>query len=91
MSGGHFDYQQYKLDDIADEIEKLIERSILGEESWLIFNDETLKEFQNAIEYLRIAAIYAQRIDWLVSGDDGEQTFHTRLKEELSELNPLFV
>jgi len=32
---------------------------------------------------LRKAAIYAQRIDWLLSGDDGEESFLERLKEEL--------
>ena len=26
---------------------------------------------------------YTQRIDWLVSGDDGEDSFHSRLKKEL--------
>ena len=38
-----------------------------------------------------MAAIYAQRIDWLLSGDDGEESFKRRLKEELDELesNPL--
>ena len=39
---------------------------------------------------MRAAAIYAQRIDWLVSGDDGEETFHQRLAEELrSEIEAL--
>jgi hypothetical protein len=32
---------------------------------------------------LNQALIYAQRIDWLVSGDDGEDTFHARLAEDL--------
>ena len=35
---------------------------------------------------LKQAEIYAQRIDWLLSGDDGEESFHERLKEELEEL-----
>lgn len=32
------------------------------------------------------AAIYVQRIDWLLSDDDGEDNFHERLKEELDAL-----
>jgi len=28
---------------------------------------------------------YVQRLDWLVSGDDGEEDFHTRLRKELKE------
>ena len=35
---------------------------------------------------LKVAAIYAQRIDWLLSGDDGEESFKRRLKEELDAL-----
>jgi hypothetical protein len=35
---------------------------------------------------LRVAAVYTQRIDWLVSGDDGEESFLERLKEELGQL-----
>jgi len=41
MSGGHFDYAQYWIEDIAAEI--------------------------------------AQRVDWLVSEDDGEDSFMQRL------------
>jgi len=48
---------------------------------------ETIREFQNAVKQLRIAAVYAQRIDWLLSGDDGEENFHKRLNEELDKLN----
>lgn len=32
------------------------------------------------------AQVYAQRIDWLLSGDDGEDNFHLRLKEDLANL-----
>lgn len=47
------------------------------------FSDETINEFKNAVKYLRLAYTYATRIDWLISGDDGEETFHERLKEDL--------
>jgi hypothetical protein len=33
-----------------------------------------------------MAEIYAQRIDWLLSGDDGEDSFRERLKEDLEKL-----
>lgn len=32
---------------------------------------------------LEIAQIYAQRIDYLLAGDDGEETFQERLDKEL--------
>lgn len=50
------------------------------------FSKETLAEFKKAVHILKQAEIYAQRIDWLLSGDDGEESFHERLKEELEEL-----
>lgn len=50
------------------------------------YSDKTIEEFKNALKYLKIAYVYARRIDWLVAGDDMEETFHRRLKEELNKL-----
>ena len=50
------------------------------------YTEETLNEFRKGIELLKQARIYAQRIDWLISGDDGEENFHKRLKEELEKI-----
>lgn len=50
------------------------------------FSKETLAELKKAVYILKQAEIYAQRIDWLLSGDDGEENFHERLKEELEKL-----
>ncbi|MGV8096736.1 MAG: hypothetical protein AB2L24_33180 [Mangrovibacterium sp.] len=36
---------------------------------------------------MRIAEIYAHRVDWFLSGDDGEEHFIKRLKEDLDEFN----
>ena len=50
------------------------------------FSPATIREFKKAIRLLRKAAVYAQRIDWLLSGDDGEDSFHECLEEELNAL-----
>ena len=50
------------------------------------YNKETIKELKKGLAILRKAYIYAQRIEWLLSGDDGEESFHKRLKEELDNL-----
>ena len=50
------------------------------------YNKETIKELKKGLAILRKAYIYAQRIDWLLSGDDGEESFQKRLKEELDNL-----
>jgi hypothetical protein len=61
MSGGHWEYLQYRFFDIAEDVKKGA--------------DAILK-----------AQVYMQRIDYLLSGDDGEETFLKRLKEDLSKL-----
>lgn len=91
MSGGHFDYSQYKISQIAEEIRHLIvccEEKRVNEwgDSVYEFSEETVNEFRKSLEYLDKAFIYAQRIDWLVSGDDGEDSFHKRLKHDLEKL-----
>lgn len=83
MSGGHFDYTQYRIEEIADSVEELISRR--GEE-YYNWADETEAELYKGLALLRRAYIYAQRIDWYISGDDGEDTFHERLKEDLEKL-----
>ena len=50
------------------------------------FSDETIERFKEAVDLLKRAEIYAHRIDYLLSSDDGEQTFHERLKQDLGDL-----
>ena len=80
MSGGHFQYKQWEIGNIADEVEQLI----LDNEYH--YSPETIEEFKKGLILLRQAYVYAQRIDWLVSADDGEDSFHNRLKFELEKL-----
>lgn len=93
MSGGHFQYKQWEISHIADEIEQLVldndsnDLDEYGYTKGTHFNDKTIIEFKNAIEILRTAYVYAQRIDWLVCGDDGEDSFHNRLTKDLEKLN----
>ena len=82
MSGGSFDYKQYQVIMLADEIEQEIEHI----EQYKNYSNNTLYEFKKGLNLLRKAYIYAQRIDYLISGDDDEESFHERLKKELSKL-----
>jgi hypothetical protein len=102
MSGGHFEYQQYRINDIADSIQEEIDNNgrllteqerqdyfLMGDEKpthHYEYPEEVIAELKKGVEYLRIAAIYAQRIDWLLSGDDGEGSFLERLKSEIEKL-----
>lgn len=88
MSGGHFDYKQYQIQYIIDDIEQLILDNNKPDEYGYAknFPEDVLEEFRKGIKALEIAQVYAQRIDWLVSGDDGEESFRERLKNELARI-----
>jgi len=92
MSGGHFQYKQWEISNIADEVEQLIltngsgEKDQWGDRMGCHFSPETIEEFKKGLVVLRQAYVYAQRIDWLVCGDDGEDSFHRRLKFEMEKL-----
>lgn len=93
MSGGHFDYQQYRLHDIAQSISELIEsnddtaENQFGDRIGRGYSPETIARFREAIHALRVAEVYAQRVDWLVSCDDSEDCFHRRLADDLAKLS----
>jgi hypothetical protein len=110
MSGGRFEYDQYKIGYIAESIEQEIRRSgkpktrqeLKEESSWrgsdwyerypedlnhYKYSDAVIEEFKRAVYYLRKAQIYAHRVDFLLSSDDGEETFLERLNEELKKLD----
>lgn len=89
MSGGRFDYLQFRLPEIYEQIEQEIRNNNACQKDGFEpnnFGEETIKEFRRGIEYLKKAEIYAQRIDRLLEGDDGEDTFHERLKEDLDDI-----
>ena len=52
--------------------------------------DETIDAMKEAYRQIRIAEIYATRIDWVMSGDDGEDTLQERLNEELEAFEKEF-
>lgn len=93
MSGGYFNHVQYKINQIADDIEHIIENNDnhaqdrYGIEIGCFFKENTIDEFRTAIQKLREAFIYVHRIDWLMSGDDSEESFHKNLKFKLKEFN----
>lgn len=108
MSGGHWDYIQYRFTDVIEDIQSLIDKN--GKEKtkeelkeygykdpdWYEkypedkyhtkYSTEVIKEFKKGVELIKLAQIYMQRIDWLLSGDDSDENFLKRLKEELNKL-----
>lgn len=64
-----------------------------NEEKALGYPPEIIEKFKEAERVLRMAYVYAQRIDWLLSGDDGEDSFLERLSEDLRKIRgkPVFL
>lgn len=101
MSGGKFNYDQSYINYIKESVDFLIEvlegvdtevETYYGDDSEYTMNyvedvPGTLKIFKEASKALEKAFIYAQRIDWFLSGDDGEEYFKKRLEEELEDYN----
>ena len=80
MSGGNLDYFYSRFDEPLEKISKEIK---WGKNKW---SPEVLSEFQNAIKYLKIAQVYSHDVEWLLSGDYGDDSFLESIKKELEEL-----
>ena len=52
--------------------------------------DETIETMKEAYKQIRIAEIYATRVDWVMSGDDGEDDLQERLSEDLEAFEKEF-
>ena len=101
MSGGFFQYKQWQIDQIADDVESYINKCDRKEEKDWGYEDqsgkyipyvyeeseEVLNEFRKGLKILRQAFVYAKRIDYLLSGDDGDESFLEHLKQELEALS----
>ena len=85
MSGGYFEYQQYHIQDIVGKLEET-KVKIENDEEFYQYDrkEELLREISNGLDYLNLAGIYTKRLDWLFSGDDGEDSFFERLEAELN-------
>ena len=92
MSGGHLDdYGYFRLLQTIDAIENLILKNNSEQINDFVekiepYSNVTIDRFREAVDFLKRAYIYVHRIDWLESGDDSEEDFHTRLTEELIKL-----
>ena len=86
MSGGYFEYQQYHIQDIVGKLEET-KVKIENDEEFYQYDrkEELIQEISNGLDYLNLAEIYTQRLDWLFSGDDGEDSFFERLEEEVEK------
>lgn len=78
MSGGHFDYEQYRIRTAANQLEEDLESIDRYE-----FEEYTVTRLRETVHALHQASEMLQRVDWLLCGDDGEDSFHQRWDQEV--------
>ncbi len=92
MSGGHFGgcgYDYYKVSQFADELEAEIgnngrarqEDRTYGEEWYPNHEPEVIEYLKEQLPKLRKMAEIMRHIDYLYSGDHGDDSFMERVKE----------
>jgi hypothetical protein len=91
MSGGHFDHSEFHLQQIAEELERLIETNGSTEKDdqgnfvYHSYPPEIIAHFRCAAALMRIAYDYAHCIDYLLSGDYGEESFLRAINKCVAE------
>jgi len=81
MSGGHFEYGCFRISQFADELQHEID--INDDEtvdSWgntvgRGFDEETMIRIRTSKKIIETAGKLAREIEWLYSGDHGEESF----------------
>jgi hypothetical protein len=90
------------IDELIEQNGKPKSKEQLKEESWYCdadwyerypedlnyyeYDEDIIEQFKKAAHAIRVAQIYMQRMDWLLSGDDGEEAFLRRIDEDLKKL-----
>lgn len=57
-----------------------------SDRTYPIYERKTIDIMKRAVYVLRMAYIYAKRVDWMLSGDDNEESLVKRLDKELKAL-----
>lgn len=88
MSGEIFDYKEFWIEQLADELEVAIfnEEAKIKEKSPWCYSKDTIKFMKKIHKRLREDYVYVKRLAYLLSGDDGEEDLMPRIREDLEEL-----
>lgn len=86
MSGGHFDYGCFRISQFAEELRHELdlndctEKNSYGDEIGQHFESETIDNLKRSLEIIELAGKLAYEIEWLYSGDHGEDSFNKIIK-----------
>lgn len=91
MSGGAFEYHDTQLKYLAELVhDEIVSALKMAKDPEYKGYYHMSKEFLNKVKLLYgmllSAYVLCHRADWVISGDDGEEDFEPRLKEDLKEL-----
>jgi len=91
MSGGAFDYGCFRISQFAEELQNKIDENDTKEECGYCsgYSVKVLEALQSSHRCIELAGKLAHEIEWLYSGDIGEETFIERFikitKEEYAK------
>jgi len=85
----HLESMGKEKGDVNDPYRKEFYSEYPEEKIYPVESEEVQERMRHAIRALKIAKVYAQRVDWYLSGDDGEESFIERLDKELDNLDTL--
>ncbi len=85
MSGGHFDYQQFRLNDLADQVQAYIDRCTSDETDEYGYKPTLSPEALDCLRTCRQTLIKAgnmlHSVDWCICGDTDEEDMIREFKE----------
>ena len=98
MSGGTFDYKDDTFRyEVIDSLKAILERykahrrgiNVPNSSEWEVefaksLSNETMSKMEEGLQVMKMAYVYATRIDYLLASDDDEESFHRRLKHDLA-------
>ena len=88
MSGGHFEYNCFRISQFADDLQHEIDVNDSGEDNGFCgtigdnYSEATIERLVKAQRIISFAGKLAREIEWLYSGDHGEESF-CRLFDEI--------
>ncbi len=86
MSGGHFQYDEFKMQHMAEQIDFEIQHNDLPDPQYGQTNGYS-KEVLFYMQYTRDALMHSHKmtkhLDYLLSGDTGQEDYLERVKNEL--------
>ena len=85
LSGGSFEYKCFQISQFAEELKNKIDENDNESDGYAPhYNQTTLVLLKHCQKQIELSGKFAHEIEWLYSGDVGEETFKNRLEEILS-------